>query len=131
MTAGRPEIPLEWDRVEEMLMAGCLGTEVAAYFNMAAKTLYERVEKVHGMGFTQFRAEKMAKGNISLKEAQYNKAIGKNVDGDNTMLIWLGKIRLEQRETENHDALKRDHNQFRKEQESKYAEENGSIPEAT
>ncbi len=42
---------------------------------------------------------------------QYEKALGKSKKGDNTMLIWLGKQRLNQREsiaefTVSEDALK-------------------------
>lgn len=91
----RPEIPIDWKRVDELLTAGCLGTEVAAYLGMHPDTFYHRVEEKHGMGFSEYFAGKKSNGNALLREAQYTKAMKKS---DNTMLIWLGKQRLGQKE---------------------------------
>lgn len=93
---GRPLIPIDWKKVDQLLMAGCLGTEIAAFFAMVPNTFYERVENEYGMKFTQFRQEKLAKGDALLRAKQYEKALA----GDNTNLIWLGKQRLGQREPE-------------------------------
>lgn len=92
----RPEKPIDWKKVEEMLMANCHGTEISAYYDMHPDTFYRRVEEEYGMGFTAFSAEKKRKGDILLRQAQYSKAI----KGDNTMLIWLGKLRLDQKDPE-------------------------------
>ncbi len=90
----RPEKPIDWKRVDELLMAGCLGTEIASHFDMHHETFYNRIQQQYGMGFTAYCSEKRAKGDSLLRETQYKKAL-KN---DNSMLIWLGKQRLEQRE---------------------------------
>lgn len=42
--------------------------------------------------------QKRAKGESILRAHQYAKALGLTDKGDNTLLIWLGKQRLEQRE---------------------------------
>jgi len=47
-----------------------------------------------GVGFTQYKQEKLAKGDSLLKAVQYKIA----VKGDKTMLVWLGKQRLKQSE---------------------------------
>lgn len=94
---GRPVKPIDWDQAERLLEAGCLGTEVAAYFDVHPETFYRRIEEKFGFGFTEFMAQKRQRGCSILRAAQYKKAI----KGDNSMLIWLGKQRLDQRETPN------------------------------
>ena len=39
----KPHIPIDWKQVENLLMAGCLGTEVAAALGIHPDTLYLRV----------------------------------------------------------------------------------------
>lgn len=92
---GRPEKPIDWQRVDELLEAGCSGTEIAPHFNIHPDTLYLQCQKKFGTTFTDYSAERKQKGDSCLKERQYKKAL----KGDNSMLIWLGKIRLGQRET--------------------------------
>lgn len=91
----RPEKPINWQRVDELLEAGCLGTEIAACFDVHPITFYERVTKRYGTSFTNYAAEKKACGDTLLREAQFKKATKKL---DNGMLVWLGKQRLHQRE---------------------------------
>jgi hypothetical protein len=98
----RPEIPIDWDRVDHLLKAGCLGTEVAATFAMHPTTFYRRVEEKHGMSFTEFLQEKRANGDAAIRNKQYEKALGLTDTGNDTLLIWLGKNRLGQR---NEDKL--------------------------
>lgn len=94
----RPEIPIDWDKVDHLLKAGCLGTEVAAVFGMHCETFYDRVVKKHGIGFTEFMQQKRSSGDSVIRSKQYEKAL----EGSETMLIWLGKNRLGQR---NEDKL--------------------------
>lgn len=97
---GRPEKPIDWEEVDDLLRAGCLGTEVAARFDMHPSTFYDRVLERYKMNFTQYSSQKKADGESILRQVQYLKAIGASEKGDNTLLIWLGKTRLEQRETQ-------------------------------
>lgn len=90
----RPEKPLDWKRVNKLLNAGCKGTEIAASFDMHPVTFYEKVQEKFKVNFTEYSAIKRSEGDSLIREAQYDKAL----DGDNTMLIWLGKHRLEQKE---------------------------------
>lgn len=91
----RPPKPIDWDLVDKLLEAGCLGTEIAANFDMHPNTFYERVTERYKMSFTQYSSEKKSKGDSILRAVQYQVAVKEK---DKTMLIWLGKQRLGQRE---------------------------------
>jgi hypothetical protein len=93
----RPEKNINWEVVENLLIAGCLGTEIAAQFDMHPDTFYRRVEQQYGMGFTDYSSEKRCKGNSLIRAKQFEKAVKK---GDNVQLIWLGKNRLGQKDTQ-------------------------------
>ncbi len=96
---GRPEKPIDWDKVDDLLIAGCTGAEVAAYFGMHQQTFYNRVTSKYNVSFTVYSQEKKQNGEGILRAHQYAKALGITKEGDNTLLIWLGKQRLNQRET--------------------------------
>lgn len=94
---GRFKIPIDWDKVDHLLRAGCLGTEVAAVFAMHPETFYRRVQEEHGISFTEFLQQRRSDGDAAIRSKQYERALGMTDTGDNTMLIWLGKNRLSQR----------------------------------
>jgi hypothetical protein len=93
----RPPKPIDWELVDRLLEAGCLGTEIAANFDMHPSTFYERVTEQYKMSFTQYSSEKKSKGDSILRAVQYQVAVK---DKDKTMLIWLGKQRIGQKEPE-------------------------------
>ncbi len=97
--AGHPGIPIDWQVIDDLLIAGSLGTEVAAFFGMHPNTLYRKVEEEKGINFSEYSAQKKSTGEAMLRKQQYNKALGLSKDGDNTLLIWLGKQRLNQSES--------------------------------
>jgi len=90
----RPEKPIDWKKVDQLLLAGCIGTEIAPHFDMHPVTFYERCQREHGLNFTAYSSLKRCQGDSLLKEKQFEKAMS----GDNTLLIWLGKTRLKQTE---------------------------------
>lgn len=94
--SGRPEIEIDWKKVDFLLEADCTGTEVAAQLGIHPDTLYNRIVSKYGESFTDYSAKKKQKGESNLRAAQYQKAL----KGDNHMLIWLGKNRLKQRDKE-------------------------------
>lgn len=91
----RPEKPIDWKKVDQLLMAGCSGTEIAPHFDIHYDTLYDRVKLQYGISFTEYSSKLRQKGDALLKAVQFEKALSK----DNTMMIWLGKNRLGQKET--------------------------------
>ena len=95
MPQGRPEKPVDWKKVDELLMAGCLGTEIAAHFDMCADSFYNKVKEKYNLVFSAYSLEKKQQGDSLIKKAQYDKAV---IDKDNTMLVWLGKTRLKQKD---------------------------------
>lgn len=97
----RPEKPINWELVDKLLMAGCHGTEIAAHFDMHHDTFYRRVEEKYNIGFTAYCQEKRSKGDSMLRAKQFEKAM----EGNNIMLIWLGKNRLGQKEGEDKNPL--------------------------
>ena len=94
-TRGAPKAKLDWERIKEMLAAGCTTGEIAGYFNVHKETLYNRCKKEHSMRFVDLREIALGKGNAIIRETQFNLAIENK---DRVMLIWLGKQRLGQRE---------------------------------
>ena len=103
-------IPIDMKKVDDLLIAGCKGTEVASYFGIHPDTLYSRVEKEKGMTFTAYSAQKRQKGESLLRAQQFAKALGATKEGDNMMLIWLGKNRLDQTDNVKQDASPQDEN---------------------
>lgn len=97
----RPEIPINWEKVDELLMCGCPGTEIAAFFGIHENTFYHRVEQKYGCGFSEYSAKKKATGQALLRLQQHQQALGLTKKGNTTMLIFLGKQRLGQRENPN------------------------------
>ena len=91
----RPKAHINWDEAGKMIMAGCDGVQVAAYFGIHPDTLYLACEKDLKMGFSDYLHQKRSKGDSMLLAKQYEVAL---TDKNPTMLIWLGKQRLNQRE---------------------------------
>ncbi len=92
---GRPQSEINWDDVEYLLMCGCSGTEIAAKIGISAPTLYDRCQKDNNIMFSDYSQEKKAKGDTLLKQTQFEAAVN---DRDRSMLIWLGKQRLGQKD---------------------------------
>lgn len=93
---GRPQKEIDWKLVDEYLIAGCPGTKIADALGIHAETLYDRCQMEKGLGFSAYSQQKRSNGDALLHKAQYDYA----VDGDTALLIFLGKTRLEQRETQ-------------------------------
>jgi len=95
----KKEIPIDMNEVDDLLIAGCKGTEIAGYFGVHHDTLYDRVLRETGMLFSEYSAKKRSKGEALIRAQQFAKSIGLTKKGDNMMLIWLGKNRLDQIDT--------------------------------
>ena len=82
----RPKAIVETESIKKLAQLHCTFDEIATFCNVSTKTLQRRF--VH----TIKRGREM--GKISLRRAQFEKAIGGNV----VMQIWLGKQHLDQRD---------------------------------
>jgi len=90
----KTKVKIDWKQVENLLMAGCSGVEIAASLGIHEDTLYNRCIKDLGYNsFSAFSAIFRQKGDSLLKAKQFESAVkDKNI----TMQIWLGKQRLGQ-----------------------------------
>ena len=95
----RPKTEIDWQKVDRMLEADCTGTEVAASLGIHPNTLYRLCEEQHKISFSAYSAEKRASGDRLLKMKQFEIAMS----GDRSMLIWLGKQRLNQSDKKTND----------------------------
>lgn len=91
---GRPKADIDWDFVGKMLEAGLSCNSIAASIGVDEGTLRKRCETDNNCLFSEFGQQKRAKGDGMLKAKQFQIAMS----GDKTMLIWLGKQRLDQHE---------------------------------
>src|SRR5277367_2907733 len=110
MPKGRVEKPIDWTVVDNLLEAGCMGIEIAAHFDMHHDTFYRKVQDEYNTSFTAYSAEKNKKGEAMLKYAQFAKAIGLTKKGDTTILMFLGRVRLNQEEHKENTTMPNDVN---------------------
>lgn len=90
---GRPKTEIDVDELEKLCAMQCTDYEIAAWFKFSTKTV-QRMRK-DPLYADVFRTGEV-KGKVSIKRAQYRAAVEQ---GNITMLIWLGKVMLGQKET--------------------------------
>lgn len=101
---GRPELEIDWSAVDKLLQIQCTGKEIASLLDVSYNTLERKCKKDHKRTFEDYSQEKRASGLPSLRRRQWTKAM----DGDSTMLIWLGKQYLEQTDKKQTDLTSSD-----------------------
>jgi hypothetical protein len=100
--AGRPESPIDYATVERAAAIGCTKEEIAVVCGISRATLYNRMETDPEIAAAIERGQDG--GKATLRRLQWK---GAN-DGNPTMLIWLGKMMLGQREIQNLQNLDKD-----------------------
>jgi hypothetical protein len=95
---------IDWNQVDKMCAIQCTGEEQAAILGVDYDTLNAACKREKGKGFSDYFQEKGASGKMSLRRKQYTTAM----DGNATMLIWLGKNWLGQKDTHEVDNLSSD-----------------------
>ena len=88
MVAGRPRKVIDWDLVEKLSTIQCTTAEIARIIGVSESTLD------HNKKFVQIHKKGLDEGRMSLRRLQWKKAN----DGNVTMLIWLGKQYLGQKD---------------------------------
>ncbi len=94
---------IDWEIIDNMLIAGCNGVQCAAAIGVCPDTLYDRCQLEKKSVFSVYAQEKRAHGDGLLHAAQFQKAYK---DKNPTMLIWLGKQRLQQKEDKDNQDVK-------------------------
>jgi hypothetical protein len=91
---GRPQIPIDFEMVDALCEMQCTGEEIASVLKVDYDTLCRRCKEKYKIGFADYFQLKRKAGNASLRRSQFNLANS----GNPTMLIWLGKQYLGQRD---------------------------------
>lgn len=97
MPAGRPRKEIDWELVKELAELQCTQDEIASALRISTNTLRQYPQ------FLQLHKEGLENGRKCLRRWQYQKAR----DGNVTMLIWLGKQYLGQRDRIDHTVAER------------------------
>lgn len=92
----RPRKEIDKNQFEGLCALQCTKVEICDFFDITDKTLDRWCRETYRKNFSEVFAEKRGKGKISLRRAQYETALR----GNATMLLWLGKQWLGQREPE-------------------------------
>jgi len=98
----RPLIEIDWDQVDRMCEYHCTGEEQAGILGIDYDTLNTACKRERGCSFSDYFKQKASGGKMSLRRRQFTAAM----DGNSTMLVWLGKNWLgqaDQPETEAQD----------------------------
>lgn len=89
---GRPKMEFDLKTVEKLGQLHCTESELGAFFNCSTETISRRM--VNEESFEVAYKKGWDMGNVSLRRKQFELAIAGNI----TMLIWLGKQFLGQKD---------------------------------
>lgn len=84
----------EWESVNYMCMIHCTGEEIAGVIGIDYDTLNKNCKEKFNIPMSEYIKQHQCGGKMSLRRAQWKAAESGNV----SMLIWLGKQWLEQKE---------------------------------
>ena len=88
----RPKIDIDFDMVKKLCAIQCTGQEIADVLDVSYDTLERRVKEVYRISFADYIKKHSANGKMSLRRKQHEVAM----NGNTTMLVWLGKQYLGQ-----------------------------------
>ena len=95
---GRPRIELEnisidgWKLLDSLIVWSAHAEYVAEQLGISPDTLDRRIKEKFGCGFAEYRVKKKEPMRVNLRKKQYDLAM----EGNPTLLIWLGKNELGQ-----------------------------------
>ena len=98
---GRPRIEIDTDQVSAFCQVLCTQEEIALFLGCSIETLNRRIKEKSGLTFAGFYQKHSVGGKMSLRRYQYLAA----KDGNPTMLVWLGKQVLGQRDKPEGDEI--------------------------
>jgi hypothetical protein len=91
---GRPPKIIDWKKVEALATIQATQEEICAVMDVHSDTLTDSCRKEFGVGFSEMFKKWREGGRSSLRRAQWTKAL----EGHPTMLIWMGKQVLGQKD---------------------------------
>ena len=92
---GAPEIVIDMVALESLVEIQCTAEECANVMGVSVDTIDRRLKQAGYAGFADFYKKRGDKGKTSLRRAQWKAA---TEDYNPTMLVWLGKQILGQRD---------------------------------
>ena len=97
---GRPRKEVDYATIDKLCAIQCTGEEIASVVGVDYDTLQRKIKEDFGMTFTEYFELKRSSGKASLRRMQWKAAEA----GNKTMLIWLGKQYLGQKDKQEIDA---------------------------
>lgn len=91
---GRPPKVIDWNKVETLCQIQCTQEEIAAVMEIHLDNLCLAAKREHGCTFADLFKKWREGGRCSLRRSQWKKAL----EGNPTMLIWMGKQVLGQKD---------------------------------
>lgn len=91
---GRPMADIDYAKLEKLCAIHCTGEECASILGVDYDTLNNHLKADSHGGFSEYFKKHSANGKMSLRRKQFETALAGNV----TMMVWLGKQYLEQRD---------------------------------
>lgn len=91
---GRPEIDFDWLRLNKLCQYPLSQDDIAECMGMSKDTIARRILEMFDMSFAAYHNKKKARMRKTLMAWQFKAARTGNI----TMLIWLGKQYLEQKD---------------------------------
>jgi hypothetical protein len=89
---GRPPTVIDWSIFDALCQVQCTKQEIAAYFRCSEDAVERAVRREKRTTFSAYYNQHAGIGKMSLRRKQFQMALNGNV----TMLIWLGKQTLGQ-----------------------------------
>ena len=90
--AGQRLKAIDWEQVNDLLDAGCTGHEVAAVLSISYDCLIHRCAQEKGIDWKDYRKIYDNVGKTRIRKLQRQKC----EQGSDTMLKWVGQVRLDQ-----------------------------------
>lgn len=123
----RPRKEVDIDLLTDLVKIQCTARECASVLHVSEDTLDRRLKEEGYDGFADFFKKHQDEGKTSLRRAQWNAAL----DGNPTMLVWLGKQYLDQRDKmDTESTVKRDYSDMSQEELLEQIERARRIAEA-
>ncbi len=89
---GRPKKEIDKDQFEKLCSMFCTLIEIADFFDCSDDTIENWCKRTYKKTFSEVHKRKSSRGRMSLRRKQFEVAM----NGNTTMLVWLGKQHLGQ-----------------------------------
>lgn len=91
---------INWEEVEELMMAGVIQERIAGSQGVDADTLRSRFTEKYGEQYSVYSAKMHSKGLACIEREQIRVALDPENKNRHNMLMYLGRVKLKQREND-------------------------------